>query len=428
MSITAGQPANASDFISSSAGASDAAKGVITDSSGQIDSSFIRGRVQQFLLGESFTGATTPQPGRIVNDVIQPLFDGATAFGSAALPQRALKIKPLQSVTVSSIRCQLSLTAATNPSTNMTVEIQTDSAGVPSGTAVTNGTSGTVATSTLPTSLTVILSTFTFSTPPVLSANTTYHIVIKTSATNANTINILTLTDAKKFSNFAGSSYNGTTWSSGQVLPSFECVLSAGGSYSLWVSDANGVEPLNHSDGFVITTGSALATGKIVSAGTIRGFSGLLVNSDYYLSNTAGTITINRNEGLYMGTAVNATTIEMPTTLVGVFNDRSYRPMTYDTSSVTYIGCQFMSYCNGNFISTASISGLNATQMLNYIYLTDLTTATGHINATSYTSGTFYATATIPARKGQRVYHNSSAIAGAGTMPSINALYFQPIS
>lgn len=66
-----------------------------------------------------------------------------------------------------------------SPSGNLTVKIQTNNAGNPSGTTVTNGTSATVAASSLSTSLGWI--EFTFSTPPSLSASTQYHIVLETS-------------------------------------------------------------------------------------------------------------------------------------------------------------------------------------------------------------------------------------------------------
>lgn len=62
---------------------------------------------------------------------------------------------------------------------NLTVKIQTDNSGEPSGTTVTNGTSGTVAASTVTTSFTEI--EFTFSTAPSLSGSTTYWLVLESS-------------------------------------------------------------------------------------------------------------------------------------------------------------------------------------------------------------------------------------------------------
>ena len=80
------------------------------------------------------------------------------------------------SSTVQSVR--LWLKKVGSPTGNLTVKIQTNNAGNPSGTTVTNGTSGTIAASSLSTSYDWI--TFTFSTPPSLNAATQYHLVLET--------------------------------------------------------------------------------------------------------------------------------------------------------------------------------------------------------------------------------------------------------
>lgn len=73
------------------------------------------------------------------------------------------------------------------PPGNLTVKIQTASGSSPSGTTITDGTSGTVAASGLPLALTG-WTEFTFSTPPICAVGTTYWIVLETtdadSATN----------------------------------------------------------------------------------------------------------------------------------------------------------------------------------------------------------------------------------------------------
>lgn len=70
------------------------------------------------------------------------------------------------------------------PTGNLTVKLQTDSAGSPSGTPVTNGTSDVIAASTLATSYGWI--TFTFAINPTLAAATQYHIVLETADTQSN--------------------------------------------------------------------------------------------------------------------------------------------------------------------------------------------------------------------------------------------------
>jgi hypothetical protein len=85
--------------------------------------------------------------------------------------------------TVSKVR--LWLKKVGSPTGNLTAKIQTDTAGSPSGTTVTNGTSATVAASSLSTSYGYI--DFTFSTPPNLSAATQYHIVLETADSQSDT-------------------------------------------------------------------------------------------------------------------------------------------------------------------------------------------------------------------------------------------------
>ncbi|MDQ7027564.1 MAG: choice-of-anchor R domain-containing protein, partial [Anaerolineae bacterium] len=94
-----------------------------------------------------------------------------------------------QGVQVSSVTnvksVKLWLRKSGTPAGNLTVKIETDSSGSPSGTVVTNGTSATVAASSLATSYGWI--EFTFSTPPSLSASTQYHLVLETTDTQSNT-------------------------------------------------------------------------------------------------------------------------------------------------------------------------------------------------------------------------------------------------
>ena len=100
-----------------------------------------------------------------------------------------------------------------SPTGNLTVEIQPDSAGAPSGTAVSNGTSGTVAASTLTTSYADI--TFSFATPPSLSGSTTYWLVLKTtdSASNTNYVQWGADTSTPGYADGSMSGEASATWS-----------------------------------------------------------------------------------------------------------------------------------------------------------------------------------------------------------------------
>lgn len=99
-----------------------------------------------------------------------------------------------------------------SPTDNLTVEIQADSSGDPSGTPVTNGTSDIVLASTLSSDFGFI--EFAFSTSPSLSASTQYHIVLKTDGSQSDTDFVIWGTDASSPSYAGGQlkSYNGSTW------------------------------------------------------------------------------------------------------------------------------------------------------------------------------------------------------------------------
>jgi len=86
--------------------------------------------------------------------------------------------KPNTSSTVTKIRLWLKKTGTPAGTDTLTLVIQTDSSGVPSGSAVTNGTSNTVDISdTLTTSYAWV--EFTFATNPSLTAGTQYHLVLQ---------------------------------------------------------------------------------------------------------------------------------------------------------------------------------------------------------------------------------------------------------
>lgn len=99
------------------------------------------------------------------------------------------------------------------PADNLTVKIMPDSTGDPSGTPVTNGTSDSVATSTLSTSYGWI--EFPFSTAPSLSGSTTYWIVLETDGTQSDTDYVVWGADGSSpgYANGEGKSELASTWS-----------------------------------------------------------------------------------------------------------------------------------------------------------------------------------------------------------------------
>ena len=99
-----------------------------------------------------------------------------------------------------------------SPTGNLTVEIQTDSAGEPSGTAVTNDTSNTVSASTLTTSFGDIA--FSFASNPSLASGTTYWIVLTTADSQSNTNYVVWGADTSTPSYADGEMYgeDASTW------------------------------------------------------------------------------------------------------------------------------------------------------------------------------------------------------------------------
>lgn len=267
-------------------------------------------------LGESFTGATTPQPALIINDLWQPLIKSGIRMGistgedATGGEQVACKFTPREAVTASTLYATIFKVNA--PTDNILVEIQSDNAGSPSGTAITNGTSNGVAGSGLSTTDSTY-QTFTFASAFTLSADTSYWVVFKRSSTLSNTdYYVIGSFDASSdYASFVGKYYDGASWASSQ-LPAFEISPSSGnGSLSLWQSDANAsIEIMRHFRGFCTTTGSAGDNGTLITNGVVGGFSGLIPLSVYEVSTTKGSIAL-LGTGQITGTAMSATQIRI---------------------------------------------------------------------------------------------------------------------
>lgn len=111
-----------------------------------------------------------------------------------------------------------------SPTGNLTVTIESDSSGAPSGSPISNGTAGTVAASTLSTSYGWI--TFTFSTPPTLTGSTTYWIVLDTSDSISETNYVQWGADgsAPGYANGEMKSYASSSWSAESKDACFDVV------------------------------------------------------------------------------------------------------------------------------------------------------------------------------------------------------------
>lgn len=97
------------------------------------------------------------------------------------------------------------------PTDNLTCVVETNSAGIPSGTVVTNGTSATVAGTTLQTRFRFVV--FTFSPPMPLLEATTYHLTLRRSgAADATNYYCVGEDDGNNYANGALSTRNATVW------------------------------------------------------------------------------------------------------------------------------------------------------------------------------------------------------------------------
>lgn len=295
-----------------------------------VDSSSGAVNTTGYVLGESFTGATTPQPCYVVNDLYQYGITGldqgsasSNSFGmdgsGANIEFRALKIIPKANVTIASIRLYLGKVGA--PTDNALIEIQTDSAGSPSGTPVSNGTSGVVAGTALSTTVISEL-VLTFATPPALTAGTTYWVVFKRSSTvsNVNYYITSTLRYDMPYGSFGAKSYISGAWSSSTDngnLPYLELTPATGSSLSLWKTDSDSTLWLPRQFfGWCTTTGSANDVATLVKKGSLSGFTGLTIGTDYYTSTTAGSYTATGG-GVYVGTATSSTQLDIPSIKYG---------------------------------------------------------------------------------------------------------------
>lgn len=399
-----------------------------TDSSGSILPTIIMGTSLQLPLGESFTGATTPQPATILNDLAQTrIYDVANYFGyngSMGISKHGVRITPRSNVSINSIK--LMLARVSSPVDNLVVTIETDSSNLPSGTVITNGTSNAVTGSTLGT--VVALTTFSFPTPFTLTAGTSYWIVVSRSGAldvaNYYKIGGHCYSGSAGFTPSYGSFifayYNGS-WSStrngtyyaDQILFYFEAIPTTGGSLSLWQSDSNAdMAEIRNYQGMVITTGSAGALGTIVTGGTLNKFNGLQTGVDYYVSTTKGEYTTTPT-GCFIGTAISQNILKIPYNKIGCW---FYMLGAGGTATA------LKSFYNGTLIAQLTNQGSAA-----YYYI-DIKIADNeamNLNEKTYRVGMYGSsnrnTSSFPIRKGQFFSVVTDGSAGEITfIPSFN--------
>lgn len=254
--------------------------------------------------GESITGATTPQPVCIGSSdyTYQPfpsdLHLGTTGVAANigdvdATTREAFKIVVTDtlatSITVANVKISINKSGA--PVDDTYIEIQTDTAGSPSGTVVTDGTSSVVNGAAL--SVTNKFTTYTFATPPTITSGTTYWAVIRRSGAN-NAGNYYQIQTKANTSAFSGNSktYTASTglWADAGTQVSNLTTFTKSYGGRVYLSDADN-KPMCRCDGFATTTATAGNPVVIQPTNIISGLSGKTPGKMQYVSTAAGTLT-----------------------------------------------------------------------------------------------------------------------------------------
>ncbi|MBU2062547.1 MAG: hypothetical protein KKH44_11950, partial [Bacteroidetes bacterium] len=149
---------------------------------------------------------------------------------NVARTQISMGFKPGTSSTVTKVRLWLKKTGTPAGTDTITAVIQTNSSGIPSGVAVTNGTSDTVDISDILTTSYAWV-TFTFSTNPTLVAGTQYHLVLQGAATIDGTNYVYWGADDYDviYANGSMSYYDGVIWTTNTSYDAcFEVYITGG--------------------------------------------------------------------------------------------------------------------------------------------------------------------------------------------------------
>jgi hypothetical protein len=259
------------------------------------------------------------------------LTDANLALGDSNVRRRyAVKIIP--TVTTSTLTTmQFRAAEAVNGATtlgNLTISIQTDSSGAPSGTAISNGTADVITQATQRTwTNTMATRTATWSAAPTLTAGTTYWIVWEVAATDATNYLNLSVNSShdESYLTFTRLTYNldTTSWGSSTTNATpffwFNSQVKLLG-LAVAPTDADWGGRTWSFIGFAKTTVAANAAVDVYYD-IVPGQSGLTAGTAYYLSGTAGAITTTKPSSRYeattwsyqIGRAINSTTLKIKT-------------------------------------------------------------------------------------------------------------------
>lgn len=236
------------------------------------------------------------------------------------------------------------------PSDNVTIEVQTDSGGSPSGTVVTNGTSANTTGGSLTTFKQPIK--FTWVTPPTLTTGVTYWLVIRRSTAN-DAANYYKIQDAGA-STYAGGSaktYTASTLAWAAIANDVQMQIIANMDYDGKV--IKGKQDDLKKTNFVGLSTDNKTAGQTLAVGVSaykEGFTGPLVRgSKYYLDTTAGLITATKNITINSLPAIEVgQAIDTDTILINVVKEYLYQA----TSSLNGAVLQFVETGGGAFTGT----------------------------------------------------------------------------
>lgn len=273
----------------------------VTATADQLNSVAAGQFTQSFTTAEAVTADNALALLPIEVEYFAQLTDANLALGDSNV-RRKHAIKFIPTATTSTLTTmQFRAAEAVNGATtlgNLTISIQTDSAGAPSGTAISNGTANVITQVTQRTWNTTQASrTATWATPPTLTAGTTYWLVFEVAATDAtNYLNIsVNSSHDENYITFTRLTYNldTATWgtSTTNATPFF------------WFNNQTnllgfGVVPTDASwgartwnfIGFAVATAAANASVSVYY-NVVPDLAGLTPGANYYLSETAGAIT-----------------------------------------------------------------------------------------------------------------------------------------
>lgn len=312
-----------------------------------VDSAF----AETVFLGESFTGATTPQPAFLVNDIEQLMVNGVEDIGRTFGLNARIACRIIPRATITSTEIIASVAKVGSPSDNIVCEIQTDSSSNPSGTVITNGTSNNVTGASLSTS-SANQTTFTFASAFTLVAGTTYWVVFRrTGSLDGSNYYFIASSSLGNYASFVGRIDIGAGWASGE-MPTFQIRATTGGSITAWQSDANSTPAITqHFHGFITTTGNAGDSATFRSQGIVSGFSSLVFGSDYSVSTTKGAIT-RGSTGQNVGVAISATQIR-------VKQSKNLPPIEFGTiggTGTSIASVQFIAPFDGHIVCRSAVA------------------------------------------------------------------------